>query len=412
MPQDTREKYRLDYRNVVIFRNSFVLMKKLLLLLLCISFAGYSQPVKLSEEATISVITCGPWQGELYSAFGHSAFRVYDPAQDIDDAYNYGVFNFDQPNFYLNFTRGFMYYQLGVYDYNRFRDVYIYHNRYIHEQVLNLTQEQKQKMYDFLQWNALPENENYRYNYFYDNCATKMPGVLRLTFGDSVVFDGSYIKTDYSIRELTDLYLENQPWGDLGIDIGLGSQIDKKATPYEYMFLPDYVESGLDHATIKQNGVSVPLVKEKRIVYEERPEDAPKGLPHPLYIFSFIALIAGILTYRDWKKQKLSTWLDAIIFIVTGLVGVMLTFLWFGTDHNSAYNYNLLWALPTNLLVPIAFIRQPAWLKKYFLVVAVIAVLTLLLWPVLPQKLNIALVPIVITIALRGFIQYKLRNAS
>jgi hypothetical protein len=135
----------MDYRNVVIFRNSSVFMKKFLFLLFCVSFTGYGQSVQLSEQATISVITCGPWQGELYSAFGHSAFRVHDPAQGIDEAYNYGVFDFDQPNFYLNFARGYMYYKLGVYDYNRFRDIYIYYNRYIHEQVLNLTQEQKQK---------------------------------------------------------------------------------------------------------------------------------------------------------------------------------------------------------------------------------------------------------------------------
>ncbi|HEY9048371.1 MAG TPA: DUF4105 domain-containing protein, partial [Ohtaekwangia sp.] len=144
-------------------------MKKLLFLFLCITSFSYAQAIQLSEQATISVITFGPWQGELYSAFGHSAFRVYDPEQNIDEAYNYGVFNFNQPNFYLNFARGYMYYQLGVFDYPRFRDVYIYYNRYIHEQVLNLTPAQKQKIYDFLQWNALPENEQYRYDYFFDN---------------------------------------------------------------------------------------------------------------------------------------------------------------------------------------------------------------------------------------------------
>ncbi len=410
MLQDTREKYRMDYRNVVIFRNSSVFMKKILFLLLGISFTGYAQSVQLSEQATISVITCGPWQGELYSAFGHSAFRVHDPAQGIDEAYNYGVFDFDQPNFYLNFARGYMYYKLGVYDYNRFRDIYIYYNRYIHEQVLNLTQAQKQKMYDYLQWNALPENENYRYDYFYDNCATKMPGIVTRAFGDSVVFDGSYIKTDYTIRELTDIYLGQQPWGDLGIDIGLGAEIDKQATPYQYMFLPDYVESGFDHATIKQNGVAVPLVKQKRIVYEARPEDAPKGLPHPLYIFGAVAAIAILITALDFKKQKLSMWFDVIIFSVTGIIGILLAFLWFATDHKSAYNFNLLWALPTHIVAVVAFVRQPAWLKKYFLIAGIIAVLTLALWPVLPQKLNLSLIPIVIMMAVRSLSQYRLRR--
>jgi hypothetical protein len=412
MLQDTREKYRVDYRNVVIFRNSSVFMRKILFLLLCVSFASHAQSVQLSEQATISVITCGPWQGELYSAFGHSAFRVHDPAQGINEAYNYGVFDFDQPNFYLNFARGYMYYKLGVYDYNRFRDIYIYYNRYIHEQELNLTHAQKQKMYDYLQWNALPENENYRYDYFYDNCATKMPGIVSRTFGDSVVFDCSYIKTDYTIRELTDIYLTQQPWGDLGIDICLGSEIDKKATPYEYMFLPDYVESGFDHATIKHKDMAVPLVKQKHIVYEARPEDAPKGLPHPIYIFSVVAAIAIALTVFDWRRKKLSMWFDAIIFSITGVIGILLAFLWFATDHKASYNFNLLWALPTHIVAVIAFVRQPAWLKKYFLICGIIAISTLILWGVLPQKLNLSLIPIVIMMAVRSLTQYQLRRVA
>jgi len=389
--------------------NRFI-MKKLLFLFLCITSFSYAQAIQLSEQATISVITFGPWQGELYSAFGHSAFRVYDPEQNIDEAYNYGVFNFNQPNFYLNFARGYMYYQLGVFDYPRFRDVYIYYNRYIHEQVLNLTPAQKQKIYDFLQWNALPENEQYRYDYFFDNCATKMPGIINRTLGDSITFDGSYIKTSYSIRELTDLYLAQQPWGDLGIDICLGSEIDRKATPYEYMFLPDYVESGFDHATIKHNGVPMPLVKEKKIVYESRPEDKMKGLPHPLYIFGALAVVAIIFSVIDWRRKKLATWFDAILFSVTGLIGLLLLFLWVATDHKSSYNFNLLWALPTNLVAAIALIRKPNWLTKYFLIAGIIAIVTLLAWPLLPQKLNIALIPIVIAIVCRALIRYRLQK--
>ena len=208
----------------------------------------------LSPDATISVITCGPWQGELYSAFGHSALRVYDPSQQINDAYNYGVFDFDQPNFYLNFAKGSSYYKLAVWDYQGFVNMYIYDNRFVHEQILNLTPAQKQKVYDFLQWNALPDNRFYRYDYFYDNCATRIRDVFVNVFQDSVVFDGSYVQTNYTIRELTDLYLQDQPWGDLGIDICLGLHMDKTADPYEYMFLPDYIESAFDHATIYQDG--------------------------------------------------------------------------------------------------------------------------------------------------------------
>lgn len=188
-------------------------MKKILLfILVSLSCTCFAQDT-LSLNAEISVLTLGPYQGELYSAFGHSAIRVYDPELEMDDAYNWGVFDFNQPNFYLNFAKGHLLYKLGVYPYDLFRDHYIYNNRYVHEQKLNLTTAQKQKLYEYLTWNRQPENQNYLYDYFYNNCATKVRDVLVTVFGDSVKFDGSYVKTSYSIRDLTDIYLVQQPWG-------------------------------------------------------------------------------------------------------------------------------------------------------------------------------------------------------
>lgn len=368
----------------------------------------YSQglPTQLSDQAEISVITCGPFQGEVYSAFGHSAFRVYDPALEIDKAYNYGVFDFDQPNFYLNFARGRNNYMLGVYAYDRFRDHYIYYNRYVHEQKLNLSTQQKQKLYEYLEWNAQPENRSYPYDYFYDNCATKIRDVVLKVFGDSVKFDGSFITTQYSIRNLTDLYLKHQPWGDLGIDVCLGLPMDKKASPFEYMFLPDYIEYSFDHATLN----NAPIVKEKISVYESREEEYPKSLLHPLSVFGPLAIFALLLSLWDFKRKKISIWFDAVLFGITGLVGILLLLLWTATDHKAAANnFNLLWALPTHLLAVLAFIKKPAWLKLYFLIAFLICALTLILWFILPQKLNFYLIPLVVALCIRSLTQYRLR---
>ncbi len=389
-------------------------MKKILSLLLFVTYMSNAQlsehSIKLSDQAEISVVTCGPFHGEVYSAFGHSAFRVSDPTQGIDAIYNYGVFDYDQPNFYLNFALGKNKYMLGVQDYKRFRDVYIYYNRFIHEQSLDLNNFQKQKLFSYLEWNARPENQYYYYDYFYNNCATKIRDVVLTIFGDSVHFNTEYITTDYTIRELTDFYLKPQPWGDLGIDIGLGLPMDKKAAPLEYMFL-HYVESGFDHATIKQNGSTGPLVKEKRTTYETRPEEIPRTIPHPLYVFSFVALFALVLTIRDFKRKKISTWFDMILFATVGLTGVLLLFLWFFTDHKaSAKNFNLLWAVPTHLIAAVALMNSSAWLKRYFLCTAVLAIITLLSWPVLPQMLHYALIPLAATLGMRGFAQFYWRN--
>ncbi len=387
-------------------------MKKLLFVVaFIVTINAYAQKIQLSDQAEISLITCGPYQGELYSAFGHSMFRVYDPANRINDAYNYGIFDFDQPNFYLNFTRGYLYYQLGVYDYPSYRNHYISHNRYLHEQVLNLTPEQKQKMYDYLVWNSQPENMHYRYDYFYNNCATKMRDVVADNFGDAVKFDGSYITTKYTIRDLTDIYLGYQPWGDLGIDVCLGLPMDKVATPYEYMFLPDYLESGFDHATIMHNGTAVPLVKSKIIVYESRPQDVEKTPVHPWIAFIGFAIVAIALSVFDLRRKRISTWFDAMLFGVTGALGVLFLILWVATDHAAAANnMNLLWALPTNLVAAIAFVRNPKWLGKYFLGVAIISALLLLTWAILPQELNHFLIPFVVAILSRALVQHQLRK--
>lgn len=386
-------------------------MKKTTALLLLLTSVCHAQ-TPLSDKAEISVLTLGPWQGEVYTAFGHSAFRVFDPINGIDDAYNYGVFDYNRPNFYLNFARGHNIYKLGVADYKTFEYSYIYYNRFIHEQKLNLRPDQKQKLFDFLQWNALPENQEYLYDYFYDNCATKIPEVMLQVFGDSVQFDGTYITTDYTIRELTDLYLEEQPWGDLGIDVGLGLPTDKKATPYEHMFLPDYVESGFAHATILHGNSREPLVKENHVIYESLPEENASGLFHPLLVFFLFLLAAIYVSQRDLRKGKLSMLFDGIMFGVLGFLGICLLLLWTATSHQAAAkNFNLLWALPTHLVAVIAFIRQPKWLEKYFLTVLILSGLLLMAWPVIPQKLNYALVPLVLAIGLRSYTQYQVRKS-
>lgn len=385
-------------------------MKMLTALLLLNTTLGQAQ-MRLSTDADISVLTCGPSNDQLYAAFGHSAFRVYDPVKRIDLVYNYGVFDFDKPNFYLNFARGENYYQLGVFNYRDFEYAYIYENRYIHEQVLNLTAAEKQKLFDFLQWNALPENKEYLYDYFYDNCATKIPEVMLEVFGDAVEFDGSYITTDYSFRELTDIYLVDHPWGDVGIDVGLGLPTDKIADPYEYMFLPDFVESGFAHAYIMRDGEKEPLVTHTNLIYESLPEEASTGIFHPLGVFFLFLLLTLYISYRDLKRRKLTGSFDVVLFGVTGVVGTSLLLLWVATSHHaSARNLNLLWAWPTHLVAVIAFLRHPRWLEKYFLAVVVLAVLLLISWPFLPQKLHYSLIPFVAAIGVRAYVQFRIRQ--
>jgi len=388
-------------------------MRYLLIVLLGLIFNGsLAQSFTLSEQSKISVITCAPYQGELYSAFGHSAIRVYDPVNQIDYAYNYGVFDFDQPNFYLNFTRGHLLYKLAVQHYPRFREIYLYYGRWVHEQVIDLSPDQKRKLYDYLQWNALPENQNYLYDYFYNNCATKIRDVFKEVLQEDIQFDGSYIETDYSIRDLTDIYLIEQPWGDLGIDICLGLPMDKQASPYEYMFLPDYIESAFNHATIANDGRIKKAVSETIISDPGTSVPATHSFPHPWIVFGiFLALVAGV-TAIDFRRKKLSVWLDFSLLLTTGVIGLLLFVLWVATDHKAAANnFNLLWAMPLNLIFAFMIWGNPKLMVvRYFLLLTVLSTALLICWLILPQQLNVFLVPVVMALTLRYAINYWIRK--
>jgi Domain of unknown function (DUF4105) len=381
--------------------------KVFLAVVLLISTVSIAQKIELSPSSKISIITLGPDTNELYAAFGHSAIRVYDSLQGIDYAYNYGVFDFDQPNFYLNFARGFLYYKLGVYSYQDFKNAYIYYNRFIHEQTLQLTQQQKQKLFSFLDWNALPENQTYRYDYYHNNCATKIRDVLTQQLGTDLRWDSSFLKPQHSFREKTNDYLSPLPWGDLGIDICLGLPIDSKMSAYEYMFLPDYIESFVEHATIQSDSAVTSLVAEKNIVFQPTPSTSSVNFVHPWIAFGILFLIVAAISFYDWQRKKISKWLDVLLFGITGLIGILLLFLWAFTDHHdAARNFNLLWAFPLHLVGAIMLLQKsPGKLTiHYFTFVEILTGILIGFWAIWPQQLNPFLLPVSFSILVRAIV--------
>ena len=159
-----------------------------------------AQKITLSETAVISVLTMGPGNA-LNDSFGHSAFRILDPNQHIDMVYNYGVYDFDTPHFYLKFTKGQLLYQLDRTSFNLFYRHYLEQNRWIKEQVLNLTTAEKQEVFNFLQNNYLPENRNYTYDFFFDNCATRIRDVLARVLKNKLVYNSQFETDTYTFRQ-------------------------------------------------------------------------------------------------------------------------------------------------------------------------------------------------------------------
>jgi len=382
---------------------------KRILFLFFILFLGLNLEAQrqLSAEAEISLITCGPGQNELYSAFGHSALRVKDPQQRLDLVFNYGTFDFDQPNFYLNFARGNLLYQLSVSNWQRFIYTYQIEGRYVKEQVLDLDSAQAQAYFDFLLQNAQEGNREYLYDYFYDNCATRIRDGLEQSLPKvEIEFSGeAHYQPPLSIRQLCDEYLLYQPWGDMGIDICLGLPMDKEADQQIEMFLPDLLADAFSDAQIKNGNQLRPLVREERELLAQK-SNPEIPLWQPYLAFGGLLVLVVLFTVFAYNRIKAIRYLDALLYLISGLLGIFLLALWLLTDHKAAaWNFNLLIFLPSNILVIGALLRGrlKPWQRVYFKYQPYYYALLLALWLFLPQQLSLAFMPWVAIFILRSW---------
>lgn len=362
-------------------------------------------------DLQISLLTCSPGE-ELYSTFGHTAIRVKNAANSSDIVFNYGTFEFS-PEFYTQFIQGRLLYYLSVEDYNNFILQYNYEKRSIAEQVLRIDCAAKQNLLNALMTNAQEQNRYYRYDFLFDNCTTRAGDIIAKNAGAPVFFKNILPKETPTFRNLIHHYLDSggQYWSKLGIDILLGTKLDKKVTNRQAMFLPDYLMKGFDSATVgRQKLVTPPQV----ILVNETPLN--KGsLFRPSFVFFLLLIIVVLLTFNDYRnKKKVLRIFDAAYFLLLGVAGLLLLFMWFGTDHYVCrYNFNLLWALPTNLVAAFVVPGQKVWVKNYFKVVFWISLLLLATWFFLPQQMNDALIPLVIIIIIRSwFLSKKQNNAG
>lgn len=325
------------------------------------------------------MLTCAAGD-ELYYAFGHSAFRVQDQQKGLDLVYNYGTFDFNKPNFYLNFAKGKLIYSLSRRSFDDFLYAYELEKRWVKEQILDLTQEEVNQLFQFFEKNYLPENRDYLYDPLYNNCSSITADVLKNEFGEAIEFNGSHIEKESTFRQLVREFIPINSWGAFGIDLAWGAVVDRKATVRQHMFLPYYAMYQLRNTTKS----SEPLVLRERVVlnYPERGFNNLFTLS-PLFWFFLLLLFVGIITYMDYRHESRNRWLDMALFLISGLVGVFLLLLWFLTDHTStAWNFDILWALPLNIVAAFYVFKNelPRWLPKYLWVALALFVVLTLLW--------------------------------
>ena len=346
-----------------------------------------AQTIKLSPRAQISLLTCGP-ANEVYALYGHAALRVNDPGHHWDMVFNYGVFSFNSPHFIYRFARGETNYMLAIESYTNFYRSYLLSGRSVEEQLLNLNPAEKQKMTNFLLWNARPENREYRYNYFFDNCASRLRDVIENNVDGKISYNDQGAQKTF--RRHIDQWQKPMPWINFGIQILIGSPADRIATRKEEMFLPFYLQKHMQQAVILTPGKPQrKLVTEKHILYAGVTRSSPSWWTGPVSMLGIILLLVIGISLRELKFKKRTYALDYILFVLNGLAGFLLLAFVLFSEHPAMHpNYNLCWAIPFNLLFILAWINKSwrSWLSYYWPLLSVWLLGMLFFGWLIPQR--------------------------
>ncbi|MGI4737266.1 MAG: DUF4105 domain-containing protein [Janthinobacterium lividum] len=305
----------------------------------------------LSPQATVSVLTCAPGS-ETYALFGHSALRITDPLRGFDQVYNYGTFDFATPNFYGRFMRGDLQYFLSVNSFAEFLTAYQLENRVVSEQVLALQPPETQRLYAYLETTRHSSARFYRYQFFADNCTTRLWRDIHASVETPLQVDSTYTLPARSYRQLLAPYLAPAPWVNLGMNLGLGWPADRATTFNQQVFLPVALQQALQHTRRAHRPFAGPA--QRLFVAQALPFSQPSWWtpPHCVLGLGFLLLLAqGLPPRYDLLQRSIRFALLASV----GLVGCLLFGLMLFSWHTPVQlNYQLLWLLPTHLGLAVA----------------------------------------------------------
>ncbi len=382
-------------------------MKKFILSLLTIvaSISLHAYPT-LSDKTVISMLTYAK-TNEIHAMYGHTAIRVKDSVNHVDLIFNYGTFDFQSPNFVYRFTKGDADYILSVTNFEYLPiESYIRHMS-VREQVLNLNPDEKQKVFDALMINAEPQNRSYKYNFLFDNCATRPRLIIENNVEGKIIYKDS-IPTLTFRRLIHDCTGKHQ-WLTFGIDLILGSELDRKSTYIEQMFLPQYMEDAYRRAVIVDSvGVERKLVVSDQEILPAEPLTAETEpyLLSPNAVTAFFMVLIFLVSFLGFRKKRLYAWIDVVLFLIYGLAGSLIFFMTFISTHPATNpNYALFVMHPLHLLFAITCLIPP--LKRHLVYyhmanAAILAVFLLLVW-FLPQQFAVAFLFLTFTLLFRSF---------
>ena len=358
-----------------------------------------------NDSIRLSLLTCAPGE-EIYSLFGHTAIRYEDPVNGIDAVFNYGLFSFNTPNFILRFSLGETDYQLGATDYAHFAAEYAFDGRSVWQQTLNLSKEEKAELIRLLQKNYLPENRVYRYNFFYDNCATRPRDKIEESIDGKVIYPAEPQDGSLSFRDIVHQYCKGHPWARFGIDLCIGSEADRPITQRQMMFAPFYLMDAFAGAQIVHDSVQRPLVSGKELIVDALPEEEEGGwMPTPFQCSLLLFILTAAATIYSIRKRTGLWGVDLILFGAAGIVGCVLAFLALFSEHPAVSSTFLFLVFhPGQLLLLPYIIYCVRKGKKCWYLTLNIVVLTLfmVLFPLIPQRFDLAVVPLALCLLIRS----------
>ncbi|MCE2802576.1 MAG: DUF4105 domain-containing protein [Gemmatimonadetes bacterium] len=347
----------------------------------------------------VSVLTFGPGDA-IFERYGHNAIRVRDRVTGSDLAYNWGMFSFDDPGFLRRFLSGETRYWVAAFPSQPLIAAYQERDRATEEQVLALTPTQAEALALAVARNALPENREYRYDYFRDNCSTRVRDALDVALGGILRPQFTALQTDLTYRSESRRLSAPDPFAQAGIELALGPMADTRMTAWETMFIPMRLRDHLRSVTVATAAGPVPLVAAETVHYVAR-RPVERAEPGGLVLGPLGPVLAmwGLLLIPLTPTMRRRSRIPAAIltggwFTLTGLVGVLLLGMWLGSAHVFWYrNLTLLLASPVALIVAIPAARAilagqaPRWVRTLLLLIAAQSMLALLLWPIVAQRL-------------------------
>jgi len=356
------------------------------------------------NDTIVYLLTCK--QGtEVYSIYGHSALRIVDRYSGTDITYNWGVFDFATPNFTWKFAKGQLDYILDAGSMNNFLRVYFYEERGVISQRINLEPASVRKLIELINENLKPENVRYRYDFLYDNCATRIRDILEKATDGKMHYPPDVTLSDKrTFRNMIEEYQKPYQWLNFGIKLALGLPCDKKTTFRERMFLPLELQKGLNQTVIFTDGRMIPLLQNpETIVDYNAPVVTSKVIFAPEIIFTLIFILLMVIIPFIHKKTIINS-IDIFIFFVFSILAALMLFFNFFADHQTTkMNLNIVWLNPFIILCLISLIANKAsviWFRFVFFLS--VFVLIICFFKISPQDFSMAVVPMCLLLAFRS----------